>query len=735
MKRLLAVLVLLALAVPASAGGVQTIYGADATVRSVFALGPMIYVFLDGDSYPALVPGEEGTTAHSFDQSLLVREDGWSEIAAVFAGEGGAHAFVYDYEMDGEEHILMGARLCEVIFAEDGAAALGDGIQLDWDETGSDGYGVPIWCPVVSGDSLAFLYGTKRSRMLALADLRTGDCHAPGPAVNAQGLYTYRDGKLLLTRRDGRGRTDLFALDSATGETESLCAISGANMMEIANLAYDLERDLLYYTLSGTLYKMDGMNPETAKKIGVIPVDGWDDGFAAVASGTYAVCADDMTVFARSTEPDADVAARLTVADPWGNVAIADAVLRFSGAHPDVEVTFDTSFSDVLTAMLTKSSAVDIYVLPAEQLDYVALRQRGYLAELSGSVILTELMEGMYPCIRDMVSKDGALVAMPVSFSALTQGVNLEALSQIGLTEADVPETWPEFLALLERLPDLIADTEITAFWPDMAAEEWRFQVFSALFLDYLAAANGMPDESELVALLTAFEKIDFDALGLPRNEAAVMYEYSEDIWRSALFDLFKQVSLEFYAYDDESWKLMPLAIRAGGTQMVSGRLSVAVVNPYSQNRALAVAFLEEATAQLPAVFLAETCPARNESVRVADYGEMIARLEENMEETRAALETAADEEKEMWEDILAETEQYYESYMGKGSWLVSPEAITWYRPYAELIGFEQNLGIERDNYFAFASEMERYLDGQMSAEEFARAVADKIAMAEMEGM
>jgi hypothetical protein len=72
---------------------------------------------------------------------------------------------------------------------------------------------------------------------------------------------------------------------------------------------------------------------------------------------------------------------------------------------------------------------------------------------------------------------------------------------------------------------------------------------------------------------------------------------------------------------------------------------------------------------------------------------------------------------------------------MEKGSWLVGPEAFTWYRPYAEMICFEQNLGISRDNYFAFASEITRYLDGQMSAAEFARAVADKIAMAATEGM
>lgn len=726
--RILAVLVLLALTVPASAAGVKTVYGGEVGVLDVFAMGGLIYVFPYGDTYVALSPREEPRTC-AFDRSALVNDAaGYSAVVSVFPCDDGARAVVYDYEMVEDQPAYAGARLFEVNFAADGTAALGDAVAFDWDGETYNGDMVAIAQPVAMGDALAFLYRVRGGWALALAELETGGCEKLEPALTALGLCAYRDEKLLVAQAVGDGSTRLMAFDPATRETENLCVVPGEEMMELANIAYDASADKIYYTLSGTLYAMDGAATGTAERIGTIPVDGWDNGNAVVAGGAYALCADGFTVYARSVEPDAAPAIRLTVS-AHNSAEAADAARRFLEVRSDVEVTLDTSYADVLTAVLTQSSETDVYLLDVSSNAYAALYERGYLADLSGRETLTGLVGGMYGSIRDAVTKDGALVAVPVSFYASTLAANLEAMEAVGLSEADVPETWPAFLELLARLPGYVEDTDYAAFPSYMAAEDWRQLVLSAMVSDYLRLRGGAPDEAELIGLLKAFDAVDFDALGSFSGESGGLPD------PHALFDLFYMFSLEMYASYDPHPRVMPLAFEAGETPALNMVLTVAVVNPYSENPDAAVAFLEELAAGYSETFLAEICPGRDEPVRDPNYEDEVARQAEELEAARAALAEASGTDVAAWEARIAALEEGMDQYEATTSWVAGPEAIAWYRSYGDLICVETNYGIGEDNDFAFSGEIMRYADGRMSAEDFAAGVVKRFEMARLEGM
>jgi len=320
-------------------------------------------------------------------------------------------------------------------------------------------------------------------------------------------------------------------------------------------------------------------------------------------------------------------------------------------------------------------------------------------------------------------------VAVPVSFYASTQAANLEAMEAVGLTEADVPETWPAFLDLLMRLPAYVEDTDYAAFPSYMAADDWRQLVLSSMLSDYLRLRGDALDEAELIGLLEAFAAVDFDALGTSSGESDGISD------PCALFDLFYNFSMEMYAYYDPHPRVMPLAFAAGETPAVSMSVTVAVVNPYSENPDVAVAFLEEVAAGYSQVFLAETCPGRDEPVRDPDYESTAARQAENLEAARAALAEASGADVAAWEARIAAMEEGMDQYETTTSWVVGPEAIAWYRAYGDLIRVETNYGIGEDNDFAFATEVMRYADGQMSAEDFAAAVVKRFDMARLEGM
>src|SRR5699024_3090436 len=109
------------------------------------------------------------------------------------------------------------------------------------------------------------------------------------------------------------------------------------------------------------------------------------------------------------------------------------------------EVVLSQSAGDVAQAMLTQTATPDIYTLYVDSAEYSAVFGRGYMAELTDSEILADFAAAVYPAIQNAIVKDGEVYALPLEmFGRARLSCNPAALTQLGLTEEDVPANWME---------------------------------------------------------------------------------------------------------------------------------------------------------------------------------------------------------------------------------------------------------------------------------------------------
>ena len=82
---------------------------------------------------------------------------------------------------------------------------------------------------------------------------------------------------------------------------------------------------------------------------------------------------------------------------------------------------------------------------------------------------------------------------------------------------------------------------------------------------------------------------MDLEALGIAEEQTLNSFAYEDG---DLLMQLNASLSESLYTWNSE--KPLPLALEAGEEPILLGQLTVLVVNPYSENREIALEFLEE---------------------------------------------------------------------------------------------------------------------------------------------
>jgi hypothetical protein len=671
-QRLLAALLALStllFALPALAGaGDITIFRADEmksrdSMRAIVYFDSTLYLFTYGENYYTWTRESGELVPHPFDQTSLTRVDGgYTDVRCVVASADGLYALVIANEPTGDENgstTLGDVTFCPIEFAEDGTASLGEGVALDWDDmtTYYDDYEYSreVRYPFMTGNMFTFFtYGESgESNEVFAYDVETGDCElyeaeSDEGALNIQGYCRYGDGKGLIASSDNSGESapvDFYTIDFETGDVEPAFSLPTSGYSMPTNLLYDEKTDMFYYTMDGELMRMSGLDPSTAESVAAVQINAWSDLPPVLTEDGYFICSDYQTVIARPTDPSARAARKLTVYTGYDQ-ALESAYYSFAAKHADTDVVLNTNYADITEAMMNQSTAVDVYTVQVNSEDYGALFDRGYLAELTGSEVLSGLVSAMYPDIQAAVTKDGQLLALPVQmYAGNAMSYNPEALKALGLTEDDVPGTWKEFFQFLQRLPEMVGDAGIMAFDPYMTQSDMRNTLFYNMlnaYMLYLKNADGVEmafDTPILKDALAEFEKIDFAALGLPEEYEDDSYTYTENTQSKILFQTYANISCS--AYRDQYATPMLISFDEGADPMIEVYLTVAFVNPYSENRDLAIEYLEDVVANLDANFLTSACPDRNDPIPNAYYEESVGYYDEQIASIQAELEKA----------------------------------------------------------------------------------------------
>ena len=620
--------------------------------------------------------------------------------------------------------------------------------MLTDEETGGETYSYTrsLQNPCSFGRTIyALSYGDSLELLSLDLDSETVDAMTLDTDYEIDSISPYTEGKLLMIGSNYNVdpvETALLVYDTQTEEITELGKMPRDGYNTPSAICYDEARSKVYYVLSGSVWRMDISDDGfgTPEEFGDMPLESYSNSVAVMMGDWYILSSYDGVV-GRDVTLDKMPPQRLRIINSNYAESIKTAYYAFTDKHPEYMVSISDNLdeSTLLQSMMNRDSSVDIYTISSSSSALSALMNRGYLAELGSSEKLTAAVDSLYPFIGDFCKKDGQLYLMPFSGYAMGMTMNIKALTEkLGYTKEDVPTSWKQ---LFELINDIAANKkleeapEVSFVMAGYTQQDLRDMIFSNMMRDYYTwldqseenLTNGTP---VLLELCEAFEKVDWSGLGLPE-------EYSEDGWmsdgimkESVLID-FNSVDVTRYVGADQDSVICPLSVVDGEEPVIGMTLTLAFVNPFSENKDAAIEYLEDAWDANGRTNRILMDPNDNEPVVNAYYEQNLKEIQNNIDQQKKSLETMTDEEtREMTQNGINSMEEWLEEYKERGKYDVTPEQIAKYREVAGKMAVAKSDIYGGDSY----DQMYQYVDGAITASQFAAQLEKTLQMQRLEG-
>lgn len=671
--------------------------------------------------------------------------EGYVNIVALYADDGGLHALS---ALHGENDVPC-AVFSDIQIGEETAKHV-NVRKTEWPEAlieryDDSSYAMSIQEPVCAGGCLCFMTYAMNGEMTLALDLETMQVREiPEQDANTMMIVPYSEGRVLIVGNDYNRRSLVFQVYDPAADVMGERFEMSREDYSISGFACDPETGRVFGVYDGEVCEIDIAGGKLGEGLTDMPLTVFSNRAGLIFAEKYYVYSASEGVVVRNLEPETQPTTRLKVCDTSWDDVVTDAYFAFVNTHGDTAVTIshDSSGSDeIIEGMMNRDDSVDVYIMSTNYSPFEALRDRGFLAELDDETQISAMMEEVYPSVREYLSRDGHIVAMPTSVDAWGTAVNERALEKLGLTVDDVPTNWLDFLdflsgTLTERWSDA---TGVTFYFDGMTADDMKTTLFSQIWNDYEAYAEATMDtvsyDTELLrALLEKLNAIDFTAFGLEErrnNNGGVYFVGGVSGESSQLFEFGNGVALG-NRYLEDGMHAFLMSMDADAPKIMQLQVSVAVVNPFSKNLGEAVAFVGEIANQLPEAVRYNLNPALNEPVRRKNYEESLASAQEYYDDAQKQLEEAAPADRQAFEETLkyAQDWLYYEE---KQSWEISAEDIEWYRANDDCIEVARRSWLYSDSDGEAAELLQQYLDHQIGLDQVLSRIDKKVRMMQME--
>ena len=723
-------------------------------IETVCTAGDTLYLF-GGSGVYTYQTGDADVTAHEYafdadsDEAMLrgntIAAFQWNDaLYCLRAIREWTEVEMEDSDETYTTDSVSGLGLYAVTFNEDGTVSADElALELDSEELivdeGDWVYMMQINSVVQVGDYLILCgYDDMGERFIYRADLNDGS----GDFVDIRDAYSmapYKDGMALVqcySWEEGKNQqAELLAYDPETDETESIITLEVSEYRPLNGMVYSEEDDLLYAVKAGCVWSIDLTSGEWTE-ITDMPLEIYEDRAAQLMGGHYYVASTYEGTVIRNVKPSDDEKAAYTlrIYDSQYTNAVSSTFFDFTNQHGEAQVIKSTEYiqpDQILEEMMNRSGYWDIFILNCQNPAYDAMYNRGFMASLQGSEALAALADSMYPGVRERLSRNGELVAIPVEIYSDSMGCDLKALEKIGLTEDDLPTNWWDLLDfIIEELPGRLEGSGVTLFDSGMDANQCRQNLFSSILTDYMHYLDYVGQEvgfntDLLRGLLEKLDRIDFVALGQPEEIDWENWEY-EWTEHSTLFNSYMSLGVDNSFTDGVP---LLLSMDAESPRFIAHQGSVAFVNPFSEHQEEAILFLEAMAQHLNNNLLYCLIPDLNEPIRSSYYEEAKKNAEDYLASLKEQYETAEDEDKQMLEEMIAEEEQYYQN-MDDWYWEVSPAGLAWYRAhddYVMLQGYNALYGSDSSEIQTLAMQ---YLEERsIDAATFLKGIDKKLQM------
>lgn len=748
MKKWICALCALALALlPAAAfaaeGDAILAHGDDMYVNRILAIGDTLYL----DNYSSLLTfraGEAQTKEYNWnrDFSAYDQESSYSGDSTLLERDG--ELWSLDQLMDYEQSSRIAKTLLSrVVLGEDGTASLADTQELEWpaeliERYDSNEYPKTLRSACIRGNTL---YAVTYDQMLYGLDLESGQVENVN--VDSVDLFVpYTNGTFLLAGYDySAGNVALTVFDPASGSAQPLVT---TQMGVVEGLAADPQSGAVYGLKDGGICPLDLTSGELGDSLTDMPLSSSNDSNGWILSGQYYALCCEGGVVVRNLQPESRPERSLRIYDGAWTDSLTDAYFDFTNTHSDVAVSISRNGSsnvNLIEDMMNRNGDIDIFVLQTSMSEYDALFERGFLAELD-SEKLNKRMENVYPAVKERLTRDGKLVALPVNCYYWPMTINIRALEKLGLSAEDVPTNWSDFLDfLIDTLPKyMTADCGVQLLWDGITVESVRSQICDLIFTDYQNYANTMMDVPSydtpiLKELLEKLNRVDFEALGVPKGEeddsagGVMVYSVSGD--DSTLLNIGNGAS--FGNFSDKYNLPIVMSLSADTPAIMSLEVYVAVINPFSDEAALAQEFLECLADQLPETLMYNLDPTLNEPVLRKDSGDYTKYAQENYDDVKKRYDEADAVDKQALEEELKSAEEWLEN-AEEYKWLVSQSQIDWFRANDDNVVCQPVNWLYRDSTGEAYELMQQYMNGQIDVSQFLKGIDKKVRMMMMEG-
>ncbi len=622
-------------------------------------------------------------------------------------------------------------------------------LQLDWsalDNPSSPSFLMwPVWAegalygliPPSSGGS-----GTEGFSLVRF-DTATG-ARTDLPTRNIYQLAAYKPGQLLALSLDflqytGEGGGTVVVLDAATGgQTAELGTLGG--LMD-GGIAYDAATDTVFAVSGGQLASSQGGGAFVPGAYFNAP-NPLNATFAGVVEGEYAIL----------TGTDLHMTSLNAVASDTPPLRlkgfnIDDAMLQaFNREYPEVPVAkVDSLMTDTATIFnefATADSQVDLYVLYSFQ-SLEALKEKGYLTDLSGIPGVAEAVAAMYPSVQDAVMQDGAVLALPASL--MVNGAwsyNQALLDEVGL---GMPATMLEYYEMLGKWEEEYAED-----YPDYSLSRMllpREQCVSMALQNYSLTyeQQDAPLKLDTPVFRAVMETIDAlpyeanDLQAIQRGEAPMpSIPNTSPLIETAAADVFGR-----YGARDEEGRpaariIPPLPFEEGVPTAVMALMPVYIINPNSPNREQAERFIAFAAQNMTAENRLLLCPDFNEPQRPAHYEEEVAEQRAELAELEASLTSAKEEDRRGIEEEIAEKKLLLEKREAS-DFDITAEAIADYRAVGEHLNLMMHSSVTSLDNPEATQELNnllyRYMAGESTLDEALRELDKRFQMMFQERM
>ena len=734
----------------------------DSYYNGVFAEGDTLYL----TSYDRLLSvyhiGETNTT--DYEVRVPESEDGEENVnwdVTVFGCDGQLYAIALKSIYD-EHSSFDSAWLCDVTLegeGEDAAAVVTRKFELDWEDMveyyDQESYANrPQSLTGFGGKAFMLAYdGSSGEQQVRAMDVETGEMEVADEVGDVYAICRYRDDLLLIETLDyNKGdRVTFYTYDPAAGVVEELAEVPTERYSGFSALAYDDGSDTLYCVKGGEVCPLDLASGEVGAGVADAPLEAYNSCSACVLeSGYFAYASSGVCV--RNLDPSTRAETRIKVYDGTYSDSVTAATYLFSNAHGDISVAVSHDYTQaqhLVENMMNRDDSVDIYMIDTSAEAYDAVFNRGYMMELDGSEKIAALAESMYPDIRDALSVNGRLCALPVNCYGWSMGVNERALELLGLTIDDVPTNWSDLLDFIDALPDRMSEEKrVTLFYQDETCEGAQRSLFYQMFEEYQNYVNCTDptigyDTPLLRGLIEKLEAIDFTRFGYEHesededeegvSHGGVVVEYGGSVGERIyqLFETGAGCTLGNF-YGDMTPIL--LSMDASTPAYLVLNMSVAFINPFSKHPQEAMLFMEQMVDSMNLGTRYNIDPSLNEPVRGSYYEEWKQQLEDFHEQLLAEYEKADEADKQMLEEQLRDYDESAEE-MERYSWDVSPTDLEWYRSHDDNLRVGGVNWIYSETSGGEAAELlSQYLQGQIDARSMLAGIDKKVRMMLMEG-